>query len=293
MHPPSLEWIEVKAQVSRPSVGNGKALLLVIEYHMLQPSIQGTGPTTEALARRIRRAHSHDHRLAFGMPVTVIIWMFDESNPTQIILYPREDGRLRLADNAEAICAEDGWEDYDTGFFELWMLNEQGLGTWEKARWNTPLRVPVGNSLLVRDLGVTEMRDFDIYEHHILATVGPHRIKATKAKHRFDKARPERAKRGSASDYLLDFGTPVTVILWTLGVKALSEIILYPREDRRLHMVDHITINDSEEWEDTFFQVWIVNGWGVGSWLKIKWSTLLIRDMGVTDSDMDDLEIYQ
>ncbi|KAJ7247246.1 hypothetical protein C8J57DRAFT_1240962 [Mycena rebaudengoi] len=105
----------------------------------------------------------------------------------------------------------------------------------------------------------------------------------------------ERAKRGSASDYLLDFGTPVTVILWTLmsrGVKAPSEIILYPREDRRLLMVDHITINDSEEWEDTFFR----------SWLKIKWSTpvkapenntLLIRDMGVTDSDMDDLEIYQ
>ncbi|KAJ7279515.1 hypothetical protein C8J57DRAFT_1221176 [Mycena rebaudengoi] len=320
MHPRSLEWIEVKAQVSRPSVGNGKAcassrLLLVIEYHMLQPSIQRTGPTTEALARRIRRAHSQDHQLAFGMPVTVIIWMFDESNPTQIILYPREDGRLRLADNAEAICAEDGWEDYDTGFFELWMLNERGLGTWEKARWNTPLSVPMGNSLLIRDLGVTEMRDFDIYEHHILATVGPHRIKATKAKHRFDKARhydgsgiqpryTSYSTRSRASQ--TRFRKRLPSRFWHTsdrdsldvdeqklqGVKAPSEIILYPRKDRRLLMVDHITINDSEEWEDTFFR----------SWLKIKWSTpvkapenntLLIRDMGVTDSDMDDLEIYQ
>ncbi|KAJ7213673.1 hypothetical protein C8J57DRAFT_1255973 [Mycena rebaudengoi] len=164
---------------------------------MLQPSIQRTGPTTEALARRIRHAHSQDHQLTFGMPVTVIIWMFDESNPTQIILYPREDGRLRLTDNAEAICAEDGWEDYDTGFFEL---DPAKIHLLLNAQQSEPNAVPQAITFSIWHTSDRDSLDVELQ-----------------------------------------------------GVKAPSEIILYPLEDRRLRMVDHITINDPEEWEDTFF----------------------------------------
>ncbi|KAJ7275960.1 hypothetical protein C8J57DRAFT_1505265 [Mycena rebaudengoi] len=117
---------------------------------MIQTSIH---PATAALARHIKSAYSKDHLLAFGAPVTIMIWMFD--------------GRVRLADNAEAINVQDGWDDYDTGYFELWMVNKWGVGTWEKAKWNTPLKVPTGNTLLIRNLGVTEMHNFDTYERHM------------------------------------------------------------------------------------------------------------------------------
>ncbi|KAJ7238476.1 hypothetical protein C8J57DRAFT_1528788 [Mycena rebaudengoi] len=163
---------EVKARLLRSmtvqtfqwTISKHARLIPTIQCSMIQTSIH---PATAALARRIKSAYSKDHLLAFGAPVTVVIWMFDECKPAQIILYPREDGRVRLADNAEAINAQDGWDDYDTGYFELWMVNKWGVGTWEKAKWNTPLKVPTGNTLLIRDLGVTEMHDFDTYEHHM------------------------------------------------------------------------------------------------------------------------------
>lgn len=130
----------------------------------------------------------------------------------------------------------------------------------------------------------------------------------------------ERAKRGSASDYLLDFGTPVTVILWTLMSRVASFsftlYLIFRATGCKGTVRDHFISSQGSTSAygrphhhqrlggvgGHIFQVWIVNGWGVRSWLKIKWSTpvkapenntLLIRDMGVTDSDMDDLEIYQ
>ncbi|KAJ7252243.1 hypothetical protein C8J57DRAFT_1520082 [Mycena rebaudengoi] len=129
---------------------------------LARTSTQQARPATEALARRIRRTYPKDYLLDFSAPVTVVIW-----TGRSLSCFPREDGRLRFADNYSDLETFD-INDLKEEYFKVWVVNEWGMGTWEKGNWNTPLRIPAANALLIRDMDVEgEIKDFEIYERHL------------------------------------------------------------------------------------------------------------------------------
>ncbi|KAJ7213670.1 hypothetical protein C8J57DRAFT_1255970 [Mycena rebaudengoi] len=159
------------------SAKTAKALSIHIHSHigfisptttmLARTSTQQARPATEALARRIRRTYPKDYLLDFSAPVTVVIWTGEIPMPAELILFPREDGRLWFADNYSDLEKFD-INDLKEEYFKVWVVNEWGMGTWEKGNWNTPLRVPAANALLIRDMDVEgEIKDFEIYEHHL------------------------------------------------------------------------------------------------------------------------------
>ncbi|KAJ7238477.1 hypothetical protein C8J57DRAFT_1528789 [Mycena rebaudengoi] len=134
---------------------------------LARTSTQQVRPATEALARRIRRGYPKDYLLDFGAAVTVLIWTGKIPLPVELILFPREDGRLRFADNYSAL-KEANIDDRNDEYFKVWVVNEWGMGTWEKSKWNTPLPIPAANALLIRDMEVEgEIEDFEIYVRHL------------------------------------------------------------------------------------------------------------------------------
>ncbi|KAJ7663593.1 hypothetical protein B0H17DRAFT_1144000 [Mycena rosella] len=93
-----------------------------------------------ALSRR-RADHSNDELLDFGTQILGMLWLEDNAEPLQVILYPREDLRVRLSDHKIALGAA-GFEKGPKGI-QVYVrdpLRNGGQGGWLDCNWETPLR---------------------------------------------------------------------------------------------------------------------------------------------------------
>ncbi|KAJ7286828.1 hypothetical protein C8J57DRAFT_1495322 [Mycena rebaudengoi] len=125
-------------------------------------------PTTEASLTRRRADYPQDDTLDFGTPVSTMIWIGDDQEPVQLILYPREDLRVRLSDHKIAL-AQVGLEPTLHRYLARYIRDADGLGGWMDCRWDTPLRVYApGDSLLICVDGITLLKHFWVHEAHMM-----------------------------------------------------------------------------------------------------------------------------
>ncbi|KAJ7443165.1 hypothetical protein FB451DRAFT_1190286 [Mycena latifolia] len=122
--------------------------------------VSGPGDTILlAVLIRRRKEHASDFLLDFGTPVTAMIWKQNCARPVQVVLYPREDLRVRLCDHIKALAAV-GFEQQHDRQVERFH-REGGLGTWWSCTWATPLKVSgTGDTLLLSYEDVDRLKEF-------------------------------------------------------------------------------------------------------------------------------------
>ncbi|KAF8955834.1 hypothetical protein BDZ97DRAFT_1926212 [Flammula alnicola] len=94
-----------------------------------------------------------------SLGVTLMAWTKNNARFVEMVLYPREDARVRLSD-FKVLLGSKGIE--QTQDIEIYHF---GHARWLPALWNTPHIVPSrGHALLMRYADVTHLDDF---EHHL------------------------------------------------------------------------------------------------------------------------------
>ncbi|KAJ7697462.1 hypothetical protein B0H17DRAFT_1197518 [Mycena rosella] len=113
--------------------------------------------------------HSNDELLDFGTQILGMLWLEDNAEPLQVILYPQEDLRVRLSVHNIALGAA-GFEKGLKGI-QVYVrdpLRNGGQGGWLDCNWETPLRVRApGDAILLSYSDVQFLKDFDIHEPHL------------------------------------------------------------------------------------------------------------------------------
>ncbi|KAJ7690531.1 hypothetical protein B0H17DRAFT_1201652 [Mycena rosella] len=105
---------------------------------------------TEAGQDRRRANYLEDRMLDFSTPITGMLWLEDGAQPKQVILYPREDLRVRLEDNLMVLNEVGLLEDDDAGPQRFCLDAHTGIGAWWSCLWDTPLKVcGPGDTLLL------------------------------------------------------------------------------------------------------------------------------------------------
>ncbi|KAJ7934698.1 hypothetical protein B0H13DRAFT_1854994 [Mycena leptocephala] len=95
---------------------------------------------TEASKARRRREYPMDDHLDFNTQILVMLWLKDDENPLKLVLYPREDLRVRLSDY-KVVLAEAGLEQTDLKL-HVYVADSRGVqGAWIRCAWDAPLRV--------------------------------------------------------------------------------------------------------------------------------------------------------
>ncbi|KAJ6573572.1 hypothetical protein DFH09DRAFT_1079126 [Mycena vulgaris] len=117
---------------------------------------------------RRRDPFPSDGLLDFSTPITAMIWIEDGVNPVQVIVYPREDLRVRLQDNEMALM-EVGFQPQEGRFVRRFYRGRGGaVGSWWPCNWKTPLMVSgAGGTLLICHDGVEQMKHFATHEAHM------------------------------------------------------------------------------------------------------------------------------
>ncbi|KAJ7602719.1 hypothetical protein DFH06DRAFT_1324535 [Mycena polygramma] len=160
--------------------GRGDTLLLgrkgvtqATDFHLHMPHLltRDVSPPPELRytdRSLLRRAADHvsDRFLDFHTQIPTMIWTKEGAEPVQIVLYPREDLRVRLCDHAEALAAV-GFTQDDVKYPQR-HLREDGVGVWRPFAWDTPLKISAaGDALLIGAPDVEDHKDFRIHEPHM------------------------------------------------------------------------------------------------------------------------------
>ncbi|KAJ7609368.1 hypothetical protein DFH06DRAFT_1148484 [Mycena polygramma] len=153
--------------------GRGDTLLLgrkgvtqATDFHLHMPHLltRDVSPPPELRytdRSLLRRAADHvsDRFLDFHTQIPTMIWTKEGAEPVQIVLYPREDLRVRLCDHAEALAAV-GFTQDDVKYPQR-HLREDGVGVWRPFAWDTPLKISAaGDALLIGAPDVEDHKDF-------------------------------------------------------------------------------------------------------------------------------------
>ncbi|KAJ7463253.1 hypothetical protein FB451DRAFT_1180346 [Mycena latifolia] len=234
--------------------------------------------TTESAKRRRYADHPADTHLDFDIQITVMIWLEENTDPVQVVLYPREDLRVRLCDH-KIVLAEVGLEQQHVQRPER-HYRDDDVGKWWPCAWDTPLKVSgPGDMILLAVPGLTDLKDFFTHELHMRAIdtfppAGQYPVPILSSL--TDVSKIHRRKE-HASDFLLDFGTPVTAMIWKQNCARPVQVVLYPREDLRVRFCDHIKALAAvgfEQQHDRQVERFHREG-GLGTWWSCTWATPL------------------
>ncbi|KAJ7441687.1 hypothetical protein FB451DRAFT_1190871 [Mycena latifolia] len=186
--------------------------------------------------------HPYDKYLDFDTQVTVMLWIKNRADPlppqentepVQIVLYPREDLRVRLCDHKLALSLV-GFEQQEFQHPARYYC-DGGAGKWWNCAWNTPLKISgPGDTILLAATGLFELKRFEIHEPHLRALDASPTYAGG-----LTEASKSRRRKEYTSDSLLDFNTPVATMIWLQEEDRLVQLILYPREDLRVRLCDH------------------------------------------------------
>ncbi|KAF8131734.1 hypothetical protein K438DRAFT_1885390, partial [Mycena galopus ATCC 62051] len=179
---------------------------------------------TRALTERRLFNWPLDTMLDFGTPITTLLWL------------RVDDLRVRLSDHRIAFRAV-GFEEQDIPRPRRYYHDEDGP-TWVRCSWDTPLRVAgPGDTILLKRKDVDSERDFAVHEPH-LKNIDV----LTSSELRYTETSVELHLSYYASNQLLDFNTQVLVLIWLKSDELPLQMILYPREDLRVRLADHLSV---------------------------------------------------
>ncbi|KAJ7073386.1 hypothetical protein B0H15DRAFT_963739 [Mycena belliarum] len=219
-----------------------------------------------------------DKYLDFDTQITTMIWLADNTDPVQTVLYPREDLRVRLSDHKLELAGI-GLEIAAQEFLPARFYRETGAGRWWTCGWNTPLKVCApGDTILLVASGVSDLKDFEVHEPHLRIVDNFCHADTHLNPPGLTLESLRRRRREYPSDSLLDFNTPITTMIWI-------EVILYPREDLRVRLCDHTTVLAAlgfQSGEDGLVERFHRQQ-GSGSWWSCNWQTPL-KVSGVGDT---------
>ncbi|KAJ7453633.1 hypothetical protein B0H11DRAFT_1926774 [Mycena galericulata] len=227
----------------------------------------------DAAKQRRLMGHPCDGVLDFNTPITGMIWPQNDADPIQVMLYPREDYRVRLSDH-KLILASVGFEQGAKGNkYPRRYCRDHGLGVWTAFTWDTPLRVfGRGDTILIRPEVSGHLKSFSVHSAHMdSGDIFPSQeplVTHSSILRRADDY---------ASDHLLDFSTAITVMIWLESNVEPVQTIVYPREDLRVRLSDHKETLQAVGFSDETGKVpqrWYREE-GVGSWWTCAWDTPL------------------
>ncbi|KAK6992756.1 hypothetical protein R3P38DRAFT_3372384 [Favolaschia claudopus] len=122
--------------------------------------------TDEWRTRRNALVSPSDRELDFSTPVSTMLWIKDYEEPKQIILYPRDDLRVRLSDH-RAQLKRLGFREKPDVFVER-LIREHDTALWIRCGWDTPLPVGApGDALLLTVSTCNYRRHLSFHESHM------------------------------------------------------------------------------------------------------------------------------
>ncbi|KAF8143246.1 hypothetical protein K438DRAFT_1876473 [Mycena galopus ATCC 62051] len=193
-------------------------------------------PTRASAERRLFNWPS-DTMLDFDTPITTLLWLRNDEVPIQLVLYPRDDLRVRLSDHQIALRTV-GFEEQNIPRPRRYYCDHEDGPTWVRCSWDTPLRVAgPGDTILLKHKDVDSERDFAVHEPHLKNT-----DVFTSSEPRYTETSVELRLSYYASNQLLDFNTQVLVLIWLKSDEFPLQMILYPREDLRVRLADHLSV---------------------------------------------------